>query len=202
LRADIPSVFTSKIASQRSKRPLSAWNILTFLTSLWCHECYLFSVFRWILPATFRRFFVEIKHLRSRAPEKYFTRLLGTYSPQFLLWHWRRIASTEFFPWFQCTQTVFKINTIIYRNISYLLMNHEMYRLWSSTNTKLSSCFEYRWLMIISKYFVGGGLWRLLNINLFITAARPLKPIVNSSDCIYETIIYTICTFHFILIIW
>jgi hypothetical protein len=49
----------------------------------------------------------------------------------------------------------------------------------SSTNTKLSSCFEYRWLMIISKYFVGGGLWRLLNINLFITAARPLKSIVS-----------------------
>jgi hypothetical protein len=35
----------------------------------------------------------------------------------------------------------------------------------SSTNTKLSSCFEYRGLMIVSKYFVGGGLWRLLNIN-------------------------------------
>ena len=29
----------------------------------------------------------------------------------------------DFFSWFQCTQTVFKINTIIYRNISYLLMN-------------------------------------------------------------------------------
>jgi hypothetical protein len=33
--------------------------------------------------------------------------------------------------------------------------------------------------MIISKYFVGGGLWRLLNINLFITAARPLKSIFS-----------------------
>ena len=39
--------------------------------------------------------------------------------------------------------------------------------------TVLSSCFEYRGLMIVSKYFVGGGLWRLLNINLFITSARP-----------------------------
>ena len=29
--------------------------------------------------------------------------------------------------------------------------------------------------MIVSKYFVGGGLWRLLNINLFIISARPLK---------------------------
>jgi hypothetical protein len=47
----------------------------------------------------------------------------------------------------------------------------------SSTSTKLSSCFEYRGLMIISKYVVGGGLWRLLNINLFITSARPLKSI-------------------------
>jgi hypothetical protein len=28
-----------------------------------------------------------------------------------------------FFSWFQCTQTVFKINTIIYRNINYLLNN-------------------------------------------------------------------------------
>jgi hypothetical protein len=55
----------------------------------------------------------------------------------------------------------------------------------SSTNTKLSSCFEYRGLMIISRYVVGGGLWRLLNINLFRTSARPLKSI-------YETIIYTI----------
>jgi hypothetical protein len=36
-------------------------------------------------------------------------------------------------------------------------------------NLKLSSCFENRGLMIISKYFVGGGMWRLLNINLFIT---------------------------------
>jgi hypothetical protein len=31
--------------------------------------------------------------------------------------------------------------------------------------------------VIISKYFVGGGLWRLLNINLFIASARPLKSI-------------------------
>jgi hypothetical protein len=38
---------------------------------------------------------------------------------------------------------------------------------------------EYRGLMIISKYFVGGGLWRLLNINLFITSARPLKSIFS-----------------------
>jgi hypothetical protein len=44
---------------------------------------------------------------------------------------------------------------------------------------KLSSCFEYRRLMIVSKYFVGGGLWRLLNINLFITAARLLKSIFS-----------------------
>jgi hypothetical protein len=33
--------------------------------------------------------------------------------------------------------------------------------------------------MIVSKYFVGGGLWRLLNINLFITSARPLKSICS-----------------------
>jgi hypothetical protein len=33
--------------------------------------------------------------------------------------------------------------------------------------------------MIVSKYFAGGGLWRLLNINLFITAARPLKSIFS-----------------------
>jgi hypothetical protein len=33
--------------------------------------------------------------------------------------------------------------------------------------------------MIISKYFVGGGLWRLLNIDLFITSARPLKSIFS-----------------------
>jgi hypothetical protein len=33
--------------------------------------------------------------------------------------------------------------------------------------------------MIVSKYFVGGGLWRLLNINLFITSARPLKSIIS-----------------------
>jgi hypothetical protein len=45
--------------------------------------------------------------------------------------------------------------------------------------SKLSSCFEYRGLMIVSKYFVGGGLWRLLNINLFITSARPLKSIFS-----------------------
>jgi hypothetical protein len=49
--------------------------------------------------------------------------IYGTNSSQFFLWHWRRIACTEFFSWYQCTQTVFKINTIIYRNISYLLMN-------------------------------------------------------------------------------
>jgi hypothetical protein len=42
-----------------------------------------------------------------------------------------------------------------------------------------SSCFEHRGLMIISKYFVGGGLWRLLNINLFITSARHLKSIFS-----------------------
>jgi hypothetical protein len=42
--------------------------------------------------------------------------LYGTYSPQFFLSHWRRTACTEFFSWFQCIQTVFKINTIIYRN--------------------------------------------------------------------------------------
>jgi hypothetical protein len=70
----------------------------------------------------------------------------------------------------------------------------------SSTNTKLSSCFEYRGLMIVSKYFVGGGLWRLLNINLFITSARPLNQYFHSSDCIYETImyIYTISV-HFMI---
>jgi hypothetical protein len=33
--------------------------------------------------------------------------------------------------------------------------------------------------MIVSKYFAGGGLWRLLNINLFITSARPLKSIFS-----------------------
>jgi hypothetical protein len=33
--------------------------------------------------------------------------------------------------------------------------------------------------MIVSTYFVGGGLWRLLNINLFITSARPLKSIFS-----------------------
>jgi hypothetical protein len=33
--------------------------------------------------------------------------------------------------------------------------------------------------MIVSKYVVGGGLWRLLNINLFITSARTLKSIVS-----------------------
>jgi hypothetical protein len=33
--------------------------------------------------------------------------------------------------------------------------------------------------MIVSKYFVGGGLWGLLNINLFITSARPLKSIFS-----------------------
>jgi hypothetical protein len=32
-------------------------------------------------------------------------------------------ACAEFSSWFQCTKTVFKINTIIYRNIGYLLMN-------------------------------------------------------------------------------
>ena len=41
--------------------------------------------------------------------------------------------------------------------------------------------------MILSKYFVGGGLWRLLNINLFITSARPKRhfcrlPIERQSD--------------------
>ena len=48
----------------------------TYLTSLWRHERYLFSVFRGILPADISTVFEEIKHLRSRAPEKYFTRLL------------------------------------------------------------------------------------------------------------------------------
>jgi hypothetical protein len=33
--------------------------------------------------------------------------------------------------------------------------------------------------MIVSKYFVGGGLWRLLNTNLFITWGRPLKSIFS-----------------------
>jgi hypothetical protein len=45
--------------------------------------------------------------------------IYGTYCPEFFLRHWRWTACTEFFCWFQCTQTVFKINTIIYRNISY-----------------------------------------------------------------------------------
>jgi hypothetical protein len=44
----------------------------------------------------------------------------GLRVPQFFLSYWRRTACTEFFSWFQCTQTVFKINIIIYRNISYL----------------------------------------------------------------------------------
>jgi hypothetical protein len=33
--------------------------------------------------------------------------------------------------------------------------------------------------MIVSKYVVGGGLWRLLNINSFIISARPLKTIFS-----------------------
>jgi hypothetical protein len=49
--------------------------------------------------------------------------IYGTYSPLFFLWHWRRIVCTEFFSWFQCTQTVFKINTIIYRNRIIILEN-------------------------------------------------------------------------------
>jgi hypothetical protein len=81
----------------------------TYLMSLWRHERYLFSVFRGILTAIFPRF----------------SKKLSTFAVvhQFFWWHWRRIAFTEFFSWFQCTQTVFKINTIIYRNVSYLLMN-------------------------------------------------------------------------------
>ena len=47
-----------------------------------------------------------------------------------------------------------------------------LYTPQSSTNTKLGSCFEYRGLMIESTYFVGGGLRRLLNINLFIASVR------------------------------
>jgi hypothetical protein len=63
-----------------------------------------FSVFRGIFPAIFRRFSKK------------------------LIWHWRRTACTGFFSWFQCTQTVFKINIIIYWWISLFEMNHEMYR--------------------------------------------------------------------------
>jgi hypothetical protein len=33
--------------------------------------------------------------------------------------------------------------------------------------------------MIVSKKFVGGGLWRLLDINLFIASARSLKSIFS-----------------------
>jgi hypothetical protein len=40
-------------------------------------------------------------------------------------------------------------------------------------------CVEHRGLMIVSKYFVGGGLWKLLNINLCITSTRPLKSIFS-----------------------
>ena len=50
-----------------------------------------------------------------------------------------------------------------------------LYTSQSSTNTKLSSCFENRVLMIVSKYFVGGELWKLFNINLLIASIRPLK---------------------------
>jgi hypothetical protein len=58
-------------------------------------------------------------------------------------------------------QTVFKINTIIYRN---KLFTDEFHCL--------------KWI-IKCTYFVGGGLWRLLNINLVITSARPLKSIFS-----------------------
>jgi hypothetical protein len=43
----------------------------TYLTSLWRHERYLFSVFRGIMPAIFGRFSKKLS--TSRAPEKYFT---------------------------------------------------------------------------------------------------------------------------------
>jgi hypothetical protein len=66
-------------------------------------------------------------------------------------------------------------------------------------NTKLSSWFEYRVLMIVSKYFAGGGLWRLLNINLFITSTRPLISIFSLFWLyIWDHYVYihNLCTFY------
>jgi hypothetical protein len=46
--------------------------------------------------------------------------------------------------------------------------------------------------MIVSKYFVGGGLWRWLNINLFITSARPLKSIFSQQNILIQSLtLYT-----------
>jgi hypothetical protein len=75
----------------------------------------------------------------------------------------RRIACTEFFSWFQCTQTVFKINTIIYRNIIYLLMNFIIWneswnvqRLWQScTRTIFYQIIKINKTQILLKYFFG-----------------------------------------------
>ena len=71
--------------------------------------------------------------------------------------------------------------------------------LQSSTNTKLSSCFEYRELMIVSKYVVGGGLWRLLYINLSITSTRPLQSICSLFWLYvwyHYVYIHNLCTFY------
>jgi hypothetical protein len=48
----------------------------TYLTSLWRHERYLIFHISWNFARDISTVFEEIKHLRSRAPEKYFTRLL------------------------------------------------------------------------------------------------------------------------------
>jgi hypothetical protein len=47
----------------------------TYLTSLWRHERFVFCI-SWNFARDISTIFEEIKHLRSRAPEKYFTRLL------------------------------------------------------------------------------------------------------------------------------
>jgi hypothetical protein len=44
----------------------------------------------------------------------------------------------------------------------------------SSINTKLSSCLEYRGLMIVSKYFVGGRLWKT-TFEIFKMAAVAME---------------------------
>jgi hypothetical protein len=70
--------------------------------------------------------FEEIKHLRT----------------QFFLSRCRRTACTEFFSWFQYIQTVFKINTIIYRNKLFTDEFHYLKWIIKCNTFDVKTCFQ------------------------------------------------------------
>ena len=86
--------------------------------------------------------------------------------PKFFLSHWCRTACIGFFSWFQCAQTVFKLNTILYRN--QLFTDEFHYLKWIMKCTEIVDIYNQK-----SEHIDSKGLTEVTNKLIFNNLHNP-----------------------------